>query len=268
MSNENNEIVAIDGWGIDPRIAGGCPLSRGAAAPFDRGEAGGADLLRVYPRLSRAPFCRPLCHRVRLGALYRSQSLLSHGASGGRRAGERGFTVMTGGGPGIMEAANRGAKDVGGRSIGCNIVLPQEQEHNPYLDHWVTFRYFFVRKVMLVKYSYAFIALPGGFGTMDEIFETATLIQNAKIREFPLVLMGKEFWAPLIEFMSERLVKARTIDAVDLERITVTDSARRSCQRDHRGGQAPVRFNLWCAHEAALDLWREWVGVGCPRRRR
>jgi hypothetical protein len=136
-----------------------------------------------------------------------------------------GFTVMTGGGPGIMEAANRGAKDVGGRSIGCNIVLPQEQEHNPYLDHWVTFRYFFVRKVMLVKYSYAFIAFPGGFGTMDEIFETATLIQNAKIREFPLVLMGKEFWAPLVEFMSERLVKARTIDAIDLERITVTDSA-------------------------------------------
>jgi uncharacterized protein (TIGR00730 family) len=136
-----------------------------------------------------------------------------------------GFTVMTGGGPGIMEAANRGAKDVGGRSIGCNIVLPEEQKHNPYLDDWVTFRYFFVRKVMLVKYSYAFIALPGGFGTMDEIFETATLIQTAKIREFPLVLMGKEFWAPLLEFMSERLVRARTIDAVDLERLTVTDSA-------------------------------------------
>ena len=141
-----------------------------------------------------------------------------------------GFTVMAGGGPGIMEAANRGAKDVGGRSIGCNIVLPQEQKHNAYLDHWVTFRYFFVRKVMLVKYSYAFIALPGGFGTMDEIFETATLIQTAKIREFPLVLMGREFWAPLMEFMSERLVKARTIDAVDLERITITDSADEAVQ--------------------------------------
>ena len=141
-----------------------------------------------------------------------------------------GFTVMTGGGPGIMEAANRGAKDVGGRSIGCNIVLPLEQKHNAYLDHWVTFRYFFVRKVMLVKYSYAFIALPGGFGTMDEIFETVTLIQTAKIREFPLVLMGREFWAPLMEFMSERLVKARTIDAVDLERITITDSADEAVQ--------------------------------------
>ena len=97
---------------------------------------------------------------------------------------------MTGGGPGIMEAANRGAKDAGGRSIGCNIDLPQEQQPNPYLDRWITFRYFFVRKVMLVKYSYAFIALPGGFGTLDELFETATLIQTGRSSDFPLVLMG------------------------------------------------------------------------------
>jgi uncharacterized protein (TIGR00730 family) len=143
----------------------------------------------------------------------------------GAELAKAGFTVMTGGGPGIMEAANRGAKDVGGRSIGCNIVLPKEQKPNPYLDQWITFRYFFVRKVMLVKYSYAFIAFPGGFGTLDEIFETATLIQTSKIREFPLVLMGREFWSPLLEFMVERLVKARTIDAVDLDRIIVTDSA-------------------------------------------
>src|SRR4029078_9926936 len=101
-----------------------------------------------------------------------------------------GFTVMTGGRAGIMEAANRGAKDVGGRSIGCNIKLPEEQKPNPYLDQWITFWHFFVRKVMLVKYSYAFIALPGGFGTLDEVFETATLIQTAKIRRSPLVLMG------------------------------------------------------------------------------
>src|SRR5208337_1004880 len=106
---------------------------------------------------------------------------------GGRLA-RAGFTVMTGGGPGIMEAANRGAREAGGRSVGCNIELPVEQQPNPYLDRWITFRHFCVRKLMLVKYSYAFIALPGGFGTLDEIFEVATLIQTRKIRDFPLVL--------------------------------------------------------------------------------
>lgn len=135
-----------------------------------------------------------------------------------------GFTVMTGGGPGIMEAANRGAREVGGRSIGCNIHLPSEQNPNPYLDSWITFRYFFVRKVMLVKYSYAFIALPGGFGTLDEIFECATLMQTGKISNFPLVLIGKDFWEPLLEFMRCRLVEKKTIDVADLHRILVTDS--------------------------------------------
>jgi uncharacterized protein (TIGR00730 family) len=135
-----------------------------------------------------------------------------------------GFTVMTGGGPGIMEAVNRGAKDVGGRSIGCNIELPREQRPNPYLDRWITFRHFFVRKVMLVKYSYAFVALPGGFGTLDELFETATLIQTGKIQEFPLVLIGTEYWRPLVAFIRGDLLKAGTIDAVDAARLTVTDS--------------------------------------------
>src|SRR5436309_4511376 len=136
-----------------------------------------------------------------------------------------GFTVMTGGGPGIMEAANRGAREVGGRSVGCNIELPQEQEPNAYLDRWITFRHFFVRKVMLVKYSYAFIALPGGFGTLDEIFETATLIQTGKIQDFPLILMGKDYWRPLLDFLRERLLAQKTVDAYDIDRILVTDSA-------------------------------------------
>jgi uncharacterized protein (TIGR00730 family) len=136
-----------------------------------------------------------------------------------------GFTVMTGGGPGIMEAANRGAKDAGGKSIGCNIELPAEQKPNPYLDEWITFRHFYVRKLMLVKYSYAFIALPGGFGTLDEIFEVATLIQTKKVHAFPLVLLGKDYWRPFVTFIRERLIPERTIDPRDFEYFSVTDSA-------------------------------------------
>jgi len=135
-----------------------------------------------------------------------------------------GFTVMTGGGPGIMEAANRGAKEAGGRSIGCNIELPQEQKPNVYVDRWVTFRHFFVRKVMLVKYSYAFIAMPGGFGTLDEVTEAATLIQTGKIAGFPIVLMGVEFWKPLLDFMRATLIKEGTIDSDDVDELFVTDS--------------------------------------------
>src|SRR5215813_11100584 len=134
-----------------------------------------------------------------------------------------GFTVISGGGPGIMEAANRGARDVGGRSIGCNIILPKEQKPNPYLDRWLEFRYFFVRKVMLVKYSYAFVVLPGGFGTMDEIFECATLIQTGKIKNFPLILMGTEYWQPLKDFLCHRMVPEKTILPADCDRLLFTD---------------------------------------------
>jgi uncharacterized protein (TIGR00730 family) len=136
---------------------------------------------------------------------------------------KRGFTIMTGGGPGVMEAANRGAKDVGGKSIGCNIVLPEEQDANPYVDRWIEFRYFFIRKVMLVKYSYAFVVLPGGFGTMDEIFETATLVQTRKISDFPLILMGRDYWEPLIDFIKERMIVEKTINPEDLTRIIFCD---------------------------------------------
>jgi uncharacterized protein (TIGR00730 family) len=122
-----------------------------------------------------------------------------------------------------MEAANRGAREAGGRSVGCNIRLPVEQQPNAYLDRFVTFRHFFVRKVMLVKYSYAFVVLPGGFGTLDEVFETATLIQTGKISNFPLVLMGVEYWRDLRDLL-EGMVRAGTIEARDLERIVFTDS--------------------------------------------
>ncbi|MBN8549283.1 MAG: TIGR00730 family Rossman fold protein [Deltaproteobacteria bacterium] len=143
---------------------------------------------------------------------------------------EAGFTVMTGGGPGIMEAANRGAKDVGGISVGANIRLPKEQKPNPYLDRWVEFRYFFVRKVMLLKYSYAFIAVPGGYGTLDEIFETATLIQTGKIKNFPIILLGTEYWQPLLQFLEKPLLSHGAVDAKDLKIFHLTDSANEALE--------------------------------------
>lgn len=136
---------------------------------------------------------------------------------------ELGFTVMTGGGPGIMEAANRGAKDVRGRSVGCGIELPLEQKPNPYLDRYVTMRHFFVRKTLLIKYSYAFIVMPGGAGTLDELFEALTLIQTGKIKNFPIVIMGTVYWRPLIDFI-DSMAKAGMIAAEDLKLIYATDS--------------------------------------------
>lgn len=137
-----------------------------------------------------------------------------------------GFTVMTGGGPGIMEAANRGAKEAGGKSVGCNIELPHEQKPNPYLDVSVDFRYFFIRKLMLAKYSYAFIALPGGFGTMDELFEISTLVQTRKVENFPIVLAGVDFWSPMLDFLKERMVRNGTIDSEDVDRFILSDSPK------------------------------------------
>lgn len=143
----------------------------------------------------------------------------------GRELAKAGFAVLTGGGPGMMEAANRGAKEAGGRSIGCNIILPFEQAPNPYLDEVLNFRYFFARKVMLVKYSCAFVCLPGGFGTLDEMFEAATLIQCRKIGPFPLVLLGTTFWENLREFVWD-LRDAGTISPEDLGFAALLDSPK------------------------------------------
>lgn len=142
----------------------------------------------------------------------------------GARLADMGFTVMTGGGPGIMEAANRGSKEAGGTSIGLNIELPFEQHANPWLDVMVTFEHFFVRKVMLVKYSLGFVVLPGGFGTMDELFEAITLIQTKKITNFPVVLMGTEYYSELVDTIRNRMVNEGTISKDDLDLFLVTDS--------------------------------------------
>lgn len=141
----------------------------------------------------------------------------------GARLSRMGFGVLTGGGPGIMEAANKGAFENNGLSIGCNIVLPHEQHVNPYLHHSVTIRYFFVRKTLLIKYSYAFVIMPGGWGTLDELFEALTLIQTGKIENFPVVLFGTSYWKPLVEMM-EKMVEEKTISAEDMKHVLITDS--------------------------------------------
>ena len=134
-----------------------------------------------------------------------------------------GIPVITGGGPGIMEAANRGATEGGGLSIGCNIELPFEQGSNPYLDRSLNFKFFFVRKTMFIKYATAFVVFPGGFGTFDELFEALTLIQTGKIRHFPVILFGREYWSGLVEWLTETVARERKISPPDLKLFHVTD---------------------------------------------
>ena len=141
----------------------------------------------------------------------------------GRQLAQAGFAVITGGGPGTMEAANRGARDAGGTSVGLGIELPHEQGLNAYLDIAVNFRYFFVRKTMFVKYSEGFVVLPGGFGTLDELFEALTLVQTGKITRFPIVLLGTGYWSGLVDWIRERLVTDATISAHDMDLVALTD---------------------------------------------
>jgi hypothetical protein len=143
---------------------------------------------------------------------------------------QEGFAVITGGGPGIMEAANRGCHEAGGLSIGCNIELPHEQSVNPYVDLGVEFRYFFARKTMFVKYADAFAIFPGGFGTLDELFESLTLIQTGKIKHFPVVLIGKEYWSGLISWLRSQAIAHGAIAADDLDLFHVTDDMDEACR--------------------------------------
>jgi uncharacterized protein (TIGR00730 family) len=154
-----------------------------------------------------------------------------------------GFTVMTGGGPGIMEAANRGARDVHGRSVGCGIRLPHEQRDNAYLDRSVTMHYFFVRKALLIKYSYAFVVMPGGAGTLDELFEALTLIQTGKIRNFPIVIMGLDYWRGLIDLIA-KMADAGTISRSDVQLIYATDSVEDAIAHIRDKAIAPFGLKL------------------------
>jgi uncharacterized protein (TIGR00730 family) len=182
----------------------------------------------------------------------------------GGRIARLGFTVMTGGGPGLMEAANRGAREAGGRSVGCNIQLPAEQAPNRYLDRWVTCRRFFVRKVLLFKYSYAFVALPGGLGTLDELFEALTLIQTGKIRNFPVVLIGRQYWKPLVDFL-HRMVIDGTIDAKDLDLVLVTDDLDEAIA--HLDSKARGQFDLRRAPAPRPSWWLGERSSDAPARR-
>ncbi|MFN2444137.1 MAG: TIGR00730 family Rossman fold protein [Vicinamibacterales bacterium] len=171
-----------------------------------------------------------------------------------------GFTVMTGGGPGVMEAANRGARAAGGRSVGCNISLPHEQAPNPYLDRYVTCHYFFVRKVLLFKYSYAFVVLPGGLGTLDELTEALTLIQTGKIRQFPVVLMGIGYWRPFTDLL-RNMLKEGTVSATDLDLMLVTDSVPEAMA--HIEEHAIHRFGL---RRSDMPAARKWLGERTLRK--
>lgn len=178
------------------------------------------ELVRGFRVLHFVGPCVTVFGSARFDATHRYYELARQTGAELARAG---FTVMTGGGPGVMEAANRGARDAGGRSVGCNIALPAEQKPNAYLDRFVECRYFFVRKVLLAKYSYAFIAAPGGYGTLDELTEILVLVQTEKMKPFPIVLLGVDYWAGLVQFFRETLVASSTIAPADLDRIIITD---------------------------------------------
>jgi len=213
----------------------------------------GIDLLRGFRILHFVGPCVTVFGSARIPEGHRYYELTRKVAGEISRLG---FTVMTGGGPGLMEAANRGAKEAGGRSIGCNIQLPQEQHPNQWLDRSVTLRFFFTRKVVLLKYSYAFVVMPGGLGTMDELFEALTLIQTGKMKNFPVILMGCDYWQPLVDFLHD-MVENGLISSSDLDLLVVTDDidAALNVLRD----KAITQFGL---HRVKMPRRHRWLGEG------
>ncbi|HWJ23384.1 MAG TPA: TIGR00730 family Rossman fold protein [Gemmatimonadaceae bacterium] len=166
-----------------------------------------------------------------------------------RLLGEAGFSIITGAGPGIMEAANKGAREAGGHSVGCNIELPFEQGANPYVDTLVNFRYFFVRKTMFIKYSVAFIIFPGGFGTLDELFEALTLIQTGKIYRFPVILFGRHYWAGLMRWIQTRVLTERKISPGDMDLMLLTDDPREAANAVVAAYEAQTQVAIERKHE-------------------
>lgn len=185
------------------------------------------EFLRAFESFDFDRPCVTVFGSARFPETHRYYALAREIGAGLARAG---YAVVTGGGGGIMEAANRGAREAGGLSLGCNIRLPREQLPNPYLDRFIHFEHFFARKVMLVKYSRAFVVMPGGFGTLDEAFELATLVQNDKIERFPLIAVGSDFWGEMVSFIGERMVREGTITREELGFIRLVDTAEEAVE--------------------------------------
>lgn len=241
MTDRAREYELACSWGKTPATTDEVPLLEGPRSHWKELRSAVhifAELIGGFRRLHHVGPCVTVFGSARFLEDHRYYFLAREA---GAKLASAGFTVMTGGGPGIMEAANRGARDVKGRSIGCNIVLPKEQHPNPYLDTMLEFHYFFVRKLMLIKYSRAFLAFPGGFGTMDELFETVTLIQTGKIAEFPLILFGSDYWRPLLDYLQNTFVRHGTIEPIDLARITLTDSVDDAVASIHNAVVANLR---------------------------
>ena len=213
------------------------------------------DLLRGFRALHFVGPCITIFGSARFGESHGYYDVTRELA---RRVSGLGFTVMTGGGPGLMEAANRGAWDCGGLSVGCNVKLPLEQYPNRFLHRWVTCHHFFTRKVLLFKYSYCFIAMPGGIGTLDELSEALTLIQTRKIRNFPVVLIGTTYWHPFIVLLKE-MVRAGAVAAEDLELLKITDDLDDAIEHIERHTVMP--FGLRRVMKPA-----RWLGERGPHR--